>query len=424
VSIVAPPRRPRNDDTGERAESAEQFDRSDQLELLIEEARQRARRRRIRNGALALAAVGAVALGSVVGMAGLRGGTDGGESRRAGTLPSALRDAEIIVTGYPEAAAERVMRWTPDGVEELDLGGSIVGWSRDGTRLLLVRGYGLDELDILDANGEKLASIPTAHGGDGTGETAVWSPDGSRVAYAAPPGFSTFATERYRRLFVMDADGANARRLPYFVLGGPPFGGNISWAPGGDQIAFAGRTFSKADLRLRDRVRQPVARSIFVLNLAGSEPARRLPIAVDNPSQPTWSPDGRLIAFTHTGVAGAGVYVMGADGGKATLIAPGGNHPLWSPDGSRLAYRASERFWTVRRDGLMRRALPPSASGVSWSPDGSMLVYVAAGGIPGAGSDVFVVRADGTHARRILHSETVAYQYPIWRGGTSTIGGE
>jgi len=53
-----------------------------------------------------------------------------------------------------------------------------------------------------------------------------------------------------------------------------------------------------------------------------------------------------------------------------------------------------------------------------------MLAYVAEGGIPGAGSDVFVVRADGTDRRLILHSETIGYRYPVWRGGTSSLGAD
>lgn len=414
MSVVAPPRPP-------EIEPSPQFD---PLEALIEEARQRARRRRLRNSALVALGVAAIALVAVIGAVALRegGSEEGGATARAG-LPTTLRDAEILVTGYPEQGMETVTRWTPGDVEELELGGPVVGWSRDGARLLVVHGYGLDDLDVVRTDGTKVASAPRAHFGDGTGETAVWSPDGSQVAYAAPPGFSTFATERYRRLFVMDADGSNARRLPYFVLGGPPFGGNISWAPGGARIAFAGRRFSDADLRLGDRVRSPVARSIFVLAISGSEPAGRLSTPVDNPSQPSWSPDGTRIAFTHTGLAHAGVYVMRSDGSRARLVAPGGQYPLWSPDGTRLAYQAGDRLWTIRADGSDRRVLPSSANGVSWSPDGSMLAYVGQGGISGAGSDVFVVRSDGTHSRRILHSDTVAYRYPIWRGGASTLGG-
>ena len=118
------------------------------------------------------------------------------------------------------------------------------------------------------------------------------------------------------------------------------------------------------------------------------------------------------------------MYVMRADGSGMRMIARGGSHPLWSPSGARLAYRAGERTWTVRADGTARAVLPATAHGVSWSPDGSMLVYVAVDGFPGIGSDVFVVRADGTDRRRILHSDTLDYRYPVWRGGTSTLGGD
>jgi Tol biopolymer transport system component len=413
MSVVAPPRPPDVDRSAEL----------DPLEALIEEARQRARRRRVRNVTFVVVGIAVAMLIGLVGAATLRDDARGSTGSSANAaLPPALRAAEIIVTGYPEAGWEVVSRWTPDGVEELELGGAIVGWSRDGTRLLLVHGYGLDDLDIVGVDGTKIASIPTAHLGDGTGETAVWSPDGSQVAYAAPPGFSTRATERYRRLFVMDADGSNARRLPYFVLGGPPHAGNISWAPDGSRVAFAGRRLVAADRRLGDQVRAPVARSILVLTVGSSQPARRLELPSDmsRPSQPSWSPDGTRMAFTATDPWGraSALYVVRVDGSGLRLIAQGGRDPVWSPDGVRLAYRAGERAWTIRANGTARRALPGSAHGLSWSPDGSMLAYVA----QGWGRDVYVVRADGTGRRRILHSDTIAYRYPIWRGGSATLG--
>ena len=391
MTVVAPPRPP----------EVERPSEHDPLEALIEEARRRARRRRGRNVALVAVGVAVTVLTALLGAATLRDdGREGDAISAQVALPLALRSAEIIVTGYPEGAAETVMRWTPGGVEELELGGSVVGWSRDGARLLLVHGYGLDDLDIVGVDGAKIASIPTAHLGDGTGETAVWSPDGSQVAYAAPPGFSTRATERYRRLFVMDADGSNARRLPYFVLGGPPHAGNISWAPEGSRVAFAGRRLVAADRRMGDRVRAPVARSILVLTVGSSEPARtlELPSDVSRPSQPSWSPDGTRIAFTATDPWGraSALYVVRADGSGLRLVAQGGRDPIWSPDGARLAYRAGDRAWTIRANGTARKALPGSAHGLSWSPDGSMLAYVA----DGWGSDVYVVRADGTGRRR------------------------
>jgi Tol biopolymer transport system component len=53
-------------------------------------------------------------------------------------------------------------------------------------------------------------------------------------------------------------------------------------------------------------------------------------------TQPTWSPDGRRIAYAST----HGLTVANPDGGNAHVIADGGQ-PAWSPDGTRIAYTAA-----------------------------------------------------------------------------------
>jgi Tol biopolymer transport system component len=255
------------------------------------------------------------------------------------------------------------------------------------------------------------------------GETAVWSPDGSRVAYAAPPGFSSIYTERYRRLFVMDADGTNARRLPYYALGGPPFAGNVRWSPDGMLIAFAGL----------ESPARPYQRALYVVSSDGVGPARRIVVDdadVHRPSQPAWSPDGSKIAFTAADERwSAALYVMNVDGTGVRRIAAGGHDPVWSPDGRMLAFRADGRYWTTRSDGTLRKVLTrpvETSAGLSWSPDSAMLTYVGGDelNVAGAGTDVFVVRADGTGRRRIIHSASLAYDSPVWRGGSATGGSD
>lgn len=54
---------------------------------------------------------------------------------------------------------------------------------------------------------------------------------------------------------------------------------------------------------------------------------------------PTWSPDGRKIAFASERDGNSEIYVMNADGSNVTrLTDAGGNFPAWSPDGRRIAF--------------------------------------------------------------------------------------
>ncbi len=70
---------------------------------------------------------------------------------------------------------------------------------------------------------------------------------------------------------------------------------------------------------------------------------------------PSWSPDGKRIAFTsgRNGIGGnRDIYVMDADGGNQRNLTkhPDADwHPVWSPDGKRIAF-VSNRSRDLNRD--------------------------------------------------------------------------
>src|SRR5262245_7152500 len=88
--------------------------------------------------------------------------------------------------------------------------------------------------------------------------------------------------------------------------------------------------------------------SLWVLSSFGGEP-RRLTSAGEKDGEPSWSPDGRWIAFVakRHGADGAKdddeaqVYVIPPDGGEArrlTDIATGASGIKWFPDSRRIAF--------------------------------------------------------------------------------------
>src|SRR5437667_6395856 len=75
---------------------------------------------------------------------------------------------------------------------------------------------------------------------------------------------------------------------------------------------------------------------------------------------PSWSPDGKRIAFTETRPGSpprSEIVVVGATGGRLRTFADGALVPRWSPDGSHVAYlrlndqNIASDLWIAGEDG-------------------------------------------------------------------------
>jgi serine/threonine protein kinase/tetratricopeptide (TPR) repeat protein len=77
---------------------------------------------------------------------------------------------------------------------------------------------------------------------------------------------------------------------------------------------------------------------------------------------PTWSPDGRLLAYSHGGLTASGVAVLDVVSERTELLTTSGRDPEWSPDGRYIAFVRVRRIWS-----------PESLAGFSvrtWRPRG------------------------------------------------------
>jgi Tol biopolymer transport system component/DNA-binding winged helix-turn-helix (wHTH) protein len=150
------------------------------------------------------------------------------------------------------------------------------------------------------------------------------------------------------------------------------------------------------------------------LGTAAPHPTPQLkPLTTLNGSerQPTFSPDGRQVAFAWDGGApdSSDIYVtlVGSSDVRRLTTDPGRDFaPQWSPDGRQIAYvraadRTSQRIRVMSAFGGSDRLLSDFAvwAPIAWSTDGG---YIAAGGAGAAGAPA---RADPIYLVPLLAGE-------------------
>jgi len=98
---------------------------------------------------------------------------------------------------------------------------------------------------------------------------------------------------------------------------------------------------------------------------------------------PTFSPDGRFVAYASDKAGNFDIWVQPVGGGNAVQItksAAQDTQPAWSPDGSTIAFR-SERdgggLYVVPALGGPERLIAMRGSSPSWSPDGAEVRFIA-----------------------------------------------
>jgi dipeptidyl aminopeptidase/acylaminoacyl peptidase len=140
-----------------------------------------------------------------------------------------------------------------------------------------------------------------------------------------------------------------------------------------------------------------------------AQSARRLTIEqlidIKHPSEPVWSPDGRLVAFVWDRAGVSNLYVADSsrpDASPRAVTSFDGGGPtgaFWGRDGQRLYFTRGGDLWQVAVSGGEPAPVwntPAAESGIVLSPDGARVAFVRAAsgalrpaaGPPSAGSGV------------------------------------
>ena len=150
-----------------------------------------------------------------------------------------------------------------------------------------------------------------------------------------------------------------------------------SWSPDGRALAYASTRDGESD--------------VWVAQLGTGESVNRTAGSPHDEIHPRWSPEGRWISF-FSYRQGGGYYLMPAAGGAHRRVADWPADEIypapaaWSPDGERLAYALGQRRepWIriVALDGTESERLPLPVrprnrvvADIVWSPDGRYLAY-------------------------------------------------
>ena len=259
------------------------------------------------------------------------------------------------------------------------------------------------EIYVMDADGANLQRLTDNPHAD---SSPSWSPDGKQIAFTSKRDRHVINGIPTDEIYLMDADGNNPQNL----TNDPHNDWYPSWSPDGKQIAFA--SDRKWDLHDFD---------IYVMNADGNN-EQRLTNNPHDERDPSWSPDGERIVFMarrdghfeNENAITYEIYVIDVDGGNEQRLTENRQNddtPSWSPDGKRIAFSADRKgdlqnfeIYVMDADGGNQQRLTENRQNdwfPSWSPNSERIVFMSS---RDGNLEVYVMDSDGGNQQNLTNN--------------------
>ncbi|MGB6198920.1 MAG: Tol-Pal system beta propeller repeat protein TolB [Candidatus Acidiferrales bacterium] len=245
---------------------------------------------------------------------------------------------------------------------------------------------GNKEIWVMDYDGANQRQLTSLHS---IALTPRFSPDASRIAYTCYPPAGMYLSAQICMYSMLTGKG----------IAWPRYRGTNSspaWSPDGSKIMFMSSMLGNPEL--------------WVANADGTRP-KRLTYTTGANTSPAWNPKtGQEVAFVSDRGGPPQLYMMDADGSNATkveLVAMGYViDPSWSPNGELLAFswrRPDDNYDIYVMDIATHQLLQLTRDAgrnerPSWAPDGRHIVFEST---RTGTRQIWSMLADGSEARQL-----------------------